>query len=67
MTLIASDYFDFLIGLVESAAFEFVQEHGYSPRIVSRDGNPFVCTRDHRTDRVNLSIVDNKVIRWTIG
>lgn len=67
MTLIASNHFDFLIGLVESAAFEFVQEHGFTPRIVARDGNHFICTQDYRTDRVNLTVVDNKVTRWTIG
>lgn len=59
--------FDFLIGRTESEAFEMVQDHGFSPRIVARDRMSMIVTRDHRTDRVNLRISDNRVTSWYIG
>ena len=59
--------FDFLIGRTESEAFELVQDHGFSPRIVARDRATMIVTRDYRTDRVNLRVAENLVISWTIG
>jgi len=59
--------FDFLLGLTESEAFELIQEHDCSPRITSRDGQRFMLTCDYRTNRINISVADNKVTSWHIG
>jgi hypothetical protein len=36
-------------------------------RIVKKDGNYFICTRDYRLDRLNLSIENEVIICATIG
>ena len=56
-----------LVGLSESAANRLARQNGYSIRVVYRDGQTFMGTRDYRTDRINLSIVRGRVIRATIG
>lgn len=59
--------FDFLIGLKESVAYEIGQEYGKVVRIVARDGIPALVTSDLRLDRLNLHVVDNTVVAWTVG
>lgn len=57
----------FLVGQFESVAYELAQDHGFTVRIVNRDGKAFICTRDYRLDRANFTVSDNRVIRVTIG
>ena len=59
--------FDFLLGKTEAVAFELVQDHDYSPRVVRRDGVSRVITADLRLDRVNLVVVENLVVSWYVG
>lgn len=59
--------FDFLIGKTEAFAFEIVQEYGRVPRIVRRDEHNIPCTRDVNSQRVNLEVENNLVVRWYIG
>ena len=56
-----------LVGLSESSANRLARKNGYSIRVVYRDGQTFMGTRDYRTDRINLSIVRGRVTRATIG
>ena len=36
-------------------------------RVSSHDGVPMVVTRDHRPDRLNLRLVDGKVVDFNYG
>lgn len=56
-----------LIGLSESAALDTAKANGWEVRVVSRDGEDFAVTEDYRMDRVNLTIVDDKVTSSTVG
>lgn len=51
-----------LIGLSEEEAISKLENEKIRYRIVSRDHKPFVLTYDYAPKRVNLAIVDNKVI-----
>lgn len=50
-----------VIGLEESKARKYCSKNGWHMRVVKRDGNYTVCTRDYRTDRLNV-IVENDVV-----
>ncbi|NDH48252.1 MAG: hypothetical protein EBX99_10555, partial [Acidimicrobiia bacterium] len=56
-----------LIGLSESAALDTAKVNGWEARVVSRDGVDLAVTMDYRMDRVNLTIVDEKVTASTVG
>lgn len=56
-----------VIGKGEKEAVSFLNGNGFSTRITCRDGNYFICTRDFRTDRINLTIEDGKVKEIKIG
>ncbi|NDE59473.1 MAG: hypothetical protein EB010_08635 [Acidimicrobiia bacterium] len=56
-----------LIGLSESAALDTAKVNGWEARVVSRDGVDLAVTMDYRMDRVNLTIVDDKVTASTVG
>lgn len=58
---------DKYVGLTEAEAENKVRDDGKEPRITGRDGKAFIVTRDYRTDRVNLVIVDGKVISAKLG
>jgi hypothetical protein len=58
---------DFLVGNTESAAYEMAQDNGFVVRIVKRNDIHMPVTYDHLFDRVNLSIVDNTVVAWSVG
>lgn len=56
-----------LIGLSENVAIEKIRRAGLKSRITEKDGQLYICTRDLRSDRVNLIIKDGKVISSNIG
>ena len=56
-----------VIGKPVSVARSIVKADGGTIRITRTDGNEHICTRDYRTDRVNLEIVKGRVVRATIG
>lgn len=56
-----------IIGFTEAEAKVAVETAGLVMRISSRDGNHLVLTRDYRTDRLNVDLVDGKVKRAWIG
>ncbi|NDB05284.1 MAG: hypothetical protein EBX95_05950, partial [Acidimicrobiia bacterium] len=56
-----------LVGLSESAALDTAKVNGWEARVVSRDGVDLAVTMDYRMDRVNLTIVDDKVTASTVG
>lgn len=50
-----------LIGMSEKEAINFLTLNGLKVRISRRNGMSFILTRDHKIDRVNLIIEDDKV------
>jgi hypothetical protein len=56
-----------VIGKPEAGAVRSIKEAGLRSRVTKRDGTALVATRDHRTDRVNLEIVNGVVVAASIG
>lgn len=56
-----------IIGKGLREANDIITEAGMSYRVVSRDGVAMVGTADHRRDRVNLTLVDQKITAYTCG
>lgn len=57
-----------LVGMKEVDAIKVLGDHGMLKiRIVHRDGENFIVTRDYKTDRVNLSIEKGRVSKAEIG
>ena len=56
-----------LIGMPEDNAIEQIVNAGYTCRIVNRDGNYFIVTRDYRLDRINLTITNGIITKITRG
>jgi hypothetical protein len=56
-----------VIGRSEADAVAAIEEAGYVARIVSRDGEDFAVTDDHRTDRINLRIGAGVVTHADVG
>lgn len=54
-------------GLTEDAATALAANLGLEIRVVARDGEEFAVTRDYRTTRVNVRIVDDVVTEASIG
>lgn len=50
-----------IISMRENDAKDHLKEHNYSMRVINRDGNPIMYTRDYVENRVNVFIVDGKV------
>lgn len=65
--IVGKGKFDFLIGRTEAEAYELIQDQEFIVRVVSRNGIPMVATRDFRNDRVNISVMHNVVVSWTVG
>lgn len=57
---------DALIGKPLSEVADILGDQ-FSFRVVERDGEPCVVTRDVKTDRVNLRLADRKVVGYSIG
>ena len=55
------------VGKEEKEAVAFLAGNGFATRIICREGNPLICTRDYRTDRINLTIENGKVKEIKIG
>jgi hypothetical protein len=36
-------------------------------RVSSEDGEEYMMTYDYRSDRLNVDLVDGKIVRFTIG
>jgi len=56
-----------LVGSSEAEATDAAKSKGWDVRVVSRDGEDFNVTMDYRSDRVNLTIVDDVVTASTVG
>jgi hypothetical protein len=56
-----------VIGHSEADAVATLEDAGYVVRIVSRDGEDFAVTDDHRTDRINLRIGAGVVTHADVG
>lgn len=50
------DFLQKLIGKEEKEAIKLIEDNNYKSRIVSRDGNHYIVTKDYKTDRINLDI-----------
>lgn len=56
-----------LVGLRQGEAEARAQEAGYTTRIASVDGQPRPLTMDYSVSRINLELVDGKVVSVTVG
>jgi hypothetical protein len=56
-----------IIGLSLEEAKQLLESNGYKTRIKMKDGKAMVGTCDYRTDRVNVTLVDDKVTNYSIG
>lgn len=56
-----------LLGLMESEAQTQAQAAGWNVRVVSRDGEEMMTTRDYRDDRLNFSVDNGVVVEVTVG
>ncbi|MEE9415254.1 MAG: META domain-containing protein [Acidimicrobiales bacterium] len=65
--LVETDLTQQLIGLTEAAAGELADAAGRPWRVVSRDGEDFAVTLDYSEDRLNFTVVDDKVVNVEIG
>jgi hypothetical protein len=55
------------IGKPEQVVRDAARDAGYLTRVIHEDGKNFVCTRDYRTNRLNLSIQGGMVFQISIG
>jgi hypothetical protein len=55
-----------IVGLPEVEAIESLSAKGLTVRVVERDGESFVITRDYRGDRVNLVVTNGMVVSATV-
>jgi hypothetical protein len=55
------------VGLTEEGARKLASEHFAEFRVVSRDGNHYIVTRDYNEDRINVAIDNGKVTSAHIG
>jgi len=56
-----------ILNLSEADAVQKIKNAGMKPRIRARNGTAFIVTADYRTDRVNIWIDGDVVVRATIG
>jgi hypothetical protein len=50
-----------VIGMAQDIAAAWLQKHGYRMRVVRKDGQACLTTRDFRTDRINVAVRDGCV------
>lgn len=65
--MIANDLLPRLIGMIEKDAYQLISNAGFFPRITKRDNKAYICTRDYRTDRINLEIENDIVVKADVG
>lgn len=56
-----------VIGVKSAYARKIVTDAGLIPRTVKEDGQAYITTQDFNKNRVNLSVVDDIIVRATIG
>lgn len=56
-----------ITGLDLETARDLVMEAGLRFRITKQDGNNYIVTRDHRIDRINVHVLDNKIVQAKVG
>lgn len=56
-----------LVGLTEKVATTCAENEGWNVRIVAKDGEEYMVTADYRSDRVNLTIVNDVVTAVNVG
>ena len=56
-----------MLGMTELAASACAAANGWIFRVIERDGEQFIVTKDYRTNRVNVSINANRVSAITVG
>ena len=61
----SKDILDSLIGKTYEEAQELCD--GYRLRVTNKDGVAYVVTCDLRLDRINLELLDDKIVRSSIG
>ena len=64
---VAQDVADTVLGMSEAEATKTAEAKGLTVRVGSRDGEDFPLTMDYRTDRVTLTVKDDKVTAATPG
>lgn len=50
------------VGKTLEEAQKYAKQGGFTTRIVEENGKSFMVTHDHRSDRLNFRISNNKVI-----
>jgi hypothetical protein len=56
-----------VIGAPEAEAVDKIESIGAVARVIHRDGEDLMVTDDHRLDRINLEVVDGRVVGTSIG
>lgn len=56
-----------IIGLPIAEAVKLCLEAHFKMRITVKDGQPFMVTRDFRTDRIDVTVSDGIVVSAKIG
>lgn len=56
-----------IIGKSESESRRIVEEHNYTFRVTGKDGINYMVTSDFNTNRVNVVLVNNIVVKSDIG
>lgn len=51
-----------LVGMTVRQAMDAVADDKMKIRLVEKSGQALVCTRDYRTDRLNVSVHDGKIV-----
>jgi hypothetical protein len=64
---VAQEVADSVVGMSEAEATKTAEAKGLTVRVGSRDGEDFPLTMDYRTDRVTLTVKDDKVTAATPG
>jgi hypothetical protein len=51
-----------LLGKSIEEAGRFVERSGYVIRMTRKNGQPLIITRDYRTNRINVAVIDGKIV-----
>jgi hypothetical protein len=52
---------DLIVGLSSVEASKILQNEGYSLRIINKNGNNLIVTRDYKINRVNVRVDGNDI------
>lgn len=56
-----------IIGMQRYEAEQLAIDNGYIFRVVNIDGKPLIITHDYRINRINVHLLNGKVISTTTG